>query len=369
MGRMRGAGAGRACWTGRFRRCGTRRSSAGPETRPETPGPREVSQSPKSRRVAPRRTYARTRSPPSRPRACRSWCTRAAWARSVANPRAPRTRRRRRGDPRRSLRVSHAGGLRRYGRYGAIRSRKERLGARTTAAGAGTPGATSTIAPRGISFFVGFMSELDAGATEPVRYRESVNPEVYRVRRSLCSAGDGPTTRVPVDVNRSMPLRNALCEPPGARSAAARARSAPGRAGSGAARRTRRGGADISLARARARVVRRLASASSDARCGSYAPGPGWRSRCRSRTCLRVSLKSEDEPSWFASAPSRSIEPLRSYSPTAGWAWGRARADTTRTRTRRIRDARPNASRRPVPRARDRSRRGLAPGRPPRKGA
>ena len=91
---------------------------------------------------------------------------------------------------------------------------KGALGARATAAGAGTPGATSTIAPLGISFFVGFMSELDAGATEPVRYRESVNPELYRVRRSLYSAGDGPTTRVPVDVNRSMPLRNALCEPP-----------------------------------------------------------------------------------------------------------------------------------------------------------
>jgi hypothetical protein len=90
---------------------------------------------------------------------------------------------------------------------------KGTLGARATAAGAGTPGATSTIAPLGISFFVGFMSELDAGATEPVRYRGSVNPEVYRVRRSTYSAGDGPPL-VPSVVNRSMPLRNALCEPP-----------------------------------------------------------------------------------------------------------------------------------------------------------
>ena len=80
-----------------------------------------------------------------------------------------------------------------------------------------------------------------------------MNPEVYRVRRSLYSAGDGPTTRVPVDVNRSMPLRNALCEPPGARSAAARARSAPGRASDrrGAANEARRRG---HLARARARA-------------------------------------------------------------------------------------------------------------------
>jgi hypothetical protein len=87
------------------------------------------------------------------------------------------------------------------------------LGAAATAAGAGTPGTTSTMAPLGISFFVGRMRELDAGATEPVRYLGFVNPELYRVSKSTYSAGDGPPL-VPSVVNRSMPLRNALCEPP-----------------------------------------------------------------------------------------------------------------------------------------------------------
>ena len=208
MGRMRGAGTGRACGTGEIPAArNAPGETAGPETRPETPRP-SVSRFPKSRRVAPRRTYAYSFASLASPR-----MPKLVYPRGVGAFRGKPGVRRERAAAAAATRAVRAAFARGGSGDSVAGAEKGTLGARATAAGAGTPGATSTIAPLGISFFVGFMSELDAGATEPVRYRGSVNPEVYRVRRSLYSAGDGPT-RVPVELNRSMPLRNALCDPP-----------------------------------------------------------------------------------------------------------------------------------------------------------